>query len=40
MMNGPLEKIWRGLEIFEPQEFFSLSNSMCEFFFGHGMNIF
>ena len=25
---------------FEPQEFFSLSNSLYEFFVGHSMNIF
>ena len=26
--------------IFEPQEFFSLSNFLYEFFLGHSMNIF
>ena len=31
---------WRGRGIFEPQEFFSLSNSLNEFFLGHSMNIF
>ena len=29
-----------GGEIFEPQEFFSLSNFLNEFFLGYGMNIF
>ena len=38
---GPLEKLWGvGGEggIFEPQEFFSLSNSLYEFFVGRSMN--
>ena len=30
---------WRR-RTFEPQEFFSLSNSLNEFFLGHSMNIF
>ena len=30
----------RGWGIFEPQEFFSLSNSLCGFFLGRSMNIF
>ena len=30
----------KGREIFEPQEFFSLSNSLYEFFLGHRMNTF
>ena len=38
--NGPLEKLWGEWGIFEPQEFFSLSNSMYEFFKGRSMNIF
>ena len=29
-----------GRGIFEPQEFFSLSNSLYEFFLGHSMSIF
>ena len=29
-----------GREIFEPQEFFSSSNSLYEFILGHSMNIF
>ena len=39
---GPLEKLWGegGGEggFFEPQEFFSLSNSLYEFFVGRSMN--
>ena len=31
--------VWRR-RTFEPQEFFSLSNSSNEFFLGHSMNIF
>ena len=40
--DGPLEKLWggKGIGIFEPQEFFSLSNSLYESFLGHSMNIF
>ena len=30
--DGPLEKLWGGRGIFEPQEFFSLSNSLYKFF--------
>ena len=37
--DGPLEKLWEW-GIFDPQEFFSLSNSSYEFFLGHSMNIF
>ena len=37
--DGPLEKLWGGRGIFEPQEFFSLSNSLYEFFSGPCMNI-
>ena len=41
LRDGPLEKFWgEGREIFEPQEFFSLPNSLYEFFLGQGMNIF
>ena len=29
-----------GRGIFEPQEFFSLSNSLYDFFVGQGMNVF
>ena len=35
LRDGPLEKLWVGRRrrgIFEPQEFFSLSNSLYEFF--------
>ena len=35
-----LEKLWGEWGIFELQEFFSLSNSLYEFFLGHSMNIF
>ena len=39
---GPLEKLWGGgggeRGIFEPQGFFSLSNSLYEFFVGRSMN--
>ena len=38
--DGPLEKLWWGWGIFEPQEFFLLSNSLYEFFLGRSMNIF
>ena len=41
--GGSLEKLWvggGGEGIFELQEFFSLSNSLYEFFLGHSMNIF
>ena len=38
--DGPLEKLWGGRGIFEPQEIFSLSNSLYEFILGQGMNIF
>ena len=40
LRDGPLEKLWWGRGIFEAQEFFSLSNSLYEFFWGHSMNIF
>ena len=32
LRDGPLEKLWGGGGIFEPQEIFSLSNSLYEFF--------
>ena len=39
--DGPLEKFRAGGRgIFEPQEFFSLSSSLYEFFLGRSMNIF
>ena len=40
--DGPLEELWGGggREIFEPQGFFPLSNSLYEFLLGHSMNIF
>ena len=34
------EKSYRGWRIFEPQEFFSLTYSLYEFFLGHSVNIF
>ena len=43
--DGPSKKLWGGgrgcggWEIFEPQEFFSLSNFLYEFFSGRSMNI-
>ena len=40
LRDGPLEKLWGGRGIFEPQEFFSLSNSFYEVFLGHSMNFF
>ena len=41
--HGPLKKLWGGgggRGIFEPREFFLLSNSLYEFFLAHSMNIF
>ena len=32
-----IRKVMGGREIFKPQEFFSLSNSLYEFFLGHSM---
>ena len=40
LRDGPLEKLWGGRGIFKLQEFFSLSNSLYEFFLGHSVNIF
>ena len=40
LRDGPLEKLSGEWGIFEPQEFFSLSNSLYEFFLGRSMNIF
>ena len=45
LKDGPLEKLSGGGGgreggIFEPQEFFSLSNSLYEFFLGRSMNSF
>ena len=41
LRDGPLEKLWRGGgEFSNRRNFFSLSNSLDEFFLGHGMNIF
>ena len=37
--DGPLEKLWGGRGIFDPQEFFSLSNSLYEFISGPCINI-
>ena len=38
--DGPLEKLWGGGEFSSRRNFFSLSNSLYEFFLGHSMNIF
>ena len=35
-----IRKVMTGWGIFKLQEYFSLSNSLYEFFLGHGMNIF
>ena len=35
-----MRKVMGGRGIFEPQEFFSSSNSLYEFFLGYSMNIF
>ena len=45
LRDGPLEKLWGGgggggLGIFEPQEFFSLSNFLNEILLDRSMNIF
>ena len=41
LRDGPLLKVMgEGWGIFEQQEFFSLSNSLYEFFLGRSMNIF
>ena len=36
----PLGKVWAGGEFSSRRNFFSLSNSLYEFFLGHSMNIF
>ena len=38
LRDGPLES--GGWGIFEPQEFFSLSDSLSDFFLGHSINVF
>ena len=38
--DGPLEKLWGGREFSSCKNFFSLSNSLHEFYLGHCMNIF
>ena len=38
--DGPLEKLWGGGEFSNRRNFFSLSNSLYEFFLGYSMNIF
>ena len=38
--DGPLEKLWGGGEFLSRRNFFSLSNSLYEFFLGRSMNIF
>ena len=44
LRDGPLEKLWTGGggggEFSSRRNFFSLSNSLCEFFLGYSMNIF
>ena len=40
LRDGPSEKLWGGGEFSSPRNFFSLSNSLYEFFLGHSMNIF
>ena len=42
LRDGPLEKLWRGGggEFSSRRNFFSLSNSLCEFFLGYSMDIF
>ena len=42
LRDGPLEKLRRGGggECSSRRNFFSLSNSLCEFFLGYSMNIF
>ena len=43
LRDGPLEKLWGGGgggEFSSRRNFFSLSNSLYEFFLGHSMNIF
>ena len=41
LRDGPLEKLWGGGggEFSSRRNFFSLSNSLCEFFLGYSMNI-
>ena len=41
--DGPLEKLWGGGGVGEfssRRDYFSLSNSLYEFFLGHSINIF
>ena len=41
--DGPLEKLWGGGgggEFSSRRDYFSLSNSLYEFFLGHSINIF
>ena len=40
LRNGPLEKLWGGWGIFEPDELFFLKNFPCINFLGLCMNIF
>ena len=40
LRDGPLEKLWGGGEFSNYRNFFSLSNSLYEFFLGQSMNIF
>ena len=40
LRDGPLEILWGGGEFSSRRNFFSLSNSLYEFFLGHSMNIF
>ena len=40
LRDGPLEILWGEGEFSSRRNFFSLSNSLYEFFLGHSMNIF
>ena len=40
LRDGPLEKLWGGGGIFEPQEFFFVIKFLVWIFLGHSMNIF
>ena len=38
--DGPLEKLWGGRGIFQPQEFFFVIKFLVWIFLGHSMNVF
>ena len=40
LRDGPLEMLWGGGELSSCRNFFSLSNSLYEFFLGHSMTFF